>query len=62
MKIFEVLDLSYEGLEKVREFYENNNIELAKKELKKYFINRNSVKGFIDNEKELVSYAKKNLV
>ncbi len=61
MKIFEVLDLSYKGLEKVREFYENNNIELAKKELKKYFINRNSVKGFIDNEKELVSYAKKNL-
>lgn len=59
MKIFHILDLNFKGLEKVKALYELGDLEEAKKELKNYFCNRSSIKGFIENEQEIVAYGKK---
>ncbi|WP_338630251.1 heparinase II/III family protein [Clostridium baratii] len=61
MKVFEILNLDYKGLEKVKENYEEGNTLKALEELKNYYINRKSVYGFIDNVENIVDYAKKNL-
>ncbi len=42
--IFDIIDLNYKGLEKVKKIYEEKNINLSKKELIKYFINENKNK------------------
>lgn len=60
MRIFDVLDLEFKGLEKVKALYESGDLKKAKEELKNYFCSRKSVKAFIDNEKAIVDYAKKN--
>lgn len=61
MKVFEILNLNYKGLEKVKENYEKGNTLKALEELKNYYINRKSVYGFIDNIEKIVDYAKNNL-
>ncbi len=61
MNVFEILNLDYKDLEKVKENYKNNNISEALEELKIYYMNRKSVRGFIDNEEKIVDYAKNNL-
>ncbi|MGL5354892.1 MAG: heparinase II/III family protein, partial [Clostridium sp.] len=50
MKIFDILDLNYPGLEKVKDCYEKGKFEEAKRELKEYFTERKTVKGFIKNK------------
>lgn len=60
MRIFHILDLNFTGLEKVKDLYELGDLEEAKKELKNYFCSRSSVKGFIENEEEVVAYGKKH--
>lgn len=57
MDIFNILDLSYPGLEKVKEEYENNNIKEAKKEIKEYFSNRKTIIGFVDNKEFIRNYS-----
>lgn len=61
MRVFDVLNLEFDGLEKVKSFYEIGDFDNAKKELKKYFCSRSSTEGFIDDEEKIVSYAKRNL-
>lgn len=60
MNIFHILDLNFNGLEKVKVLYELGDLEEAKKELRKYFSKRKSIKGFIENENEVVKYAKEH--
>ncbi|MDU2491335.1 MAG: heparinase II/III family protein [Clostridium celatum] len=61
MNIFDVLNLNYSGLEKVKELYEANKFGEAKKEIKKYFCNRISIRGFLDDKQEIIKYANDNL-
>lgn len=56
MNIFDILDLNYPGLEKVKSFYENGQFEEAKREVKEYFSNRNTIKGFVSNKALIKTY------
>lgn len=60
--IYNLIDLSCEGLEEVKKAVEENNIKKADKLLKEYYINRNCpVLFFKDSEKnQLVEYSKEN--
>lgn len=60
MKIFEVLNLEYPGLEIVKKYYTDGKFAEAKIELKKYFSTRNSVKGFITDRSFAKEYIKNN--
>lgn len=61
MTIFNILDLDFKGLEKVKKCYELNDFQGGKNALKEYYCERTSVKGFIDDKKKIVSYARENL-
>ncbi|MBC5995348.1 hypothetical protein EAI30_07240 [Romboutsia ilealis] len=59
-EIFDIIDLNYKGLESVKKNYEEENIDLARKELINYFRNRKHIKGFIGDKEPLVDYIKLN--
>lgn len=62
MKIFDILDLNYPGLEKVKECYENGKFEDSKRELKVYFTKRETIKGFIKNKTFLKKYINEGFI
>ncbi|SHK72031.1 Heparinase II/III-like protein [Clostridium cavendishii DSM 21758] len=59
--VFEIIDLDYKGLEKVRESYKNGDLDNAYKELRKYYFNRTSVKAFINDFEGLRTFVNRNL-
>ena len=58
--ILDIIDLNYKGLEDIKKNYEEQNFDLAKKELINYFRNRKNVQGFLGNKELLSGYICKN--
>ena len=59
-EVFNVLDLDIEGMEKVKVAYENKDYDLALEELRKYYVNRKCVSGFIDSLEDIRVYSENN--